>query len=177
MVRDMIACGCTDYSNPEMVVEDSEKSGEASSKIKTLDIKRGNFILLKEPVDGISLWTALKSKGAKRLTDLQEQPPQRRQVYPITQKVEQALQKTSMYEKGYILTELKWKKRKYPESGSRDGLPRRNTEPLLKHAVVELEKPRLSWIRRYRRKGFYRYINSKRKTIENVTPLLNGPGN
>lgn len=56
------------------------KVKKASSKIKTLDIKRGNFSLLKEPVDGISLWTALKSKGAKRLTDLQEQPPQRRLV-------------------------------------------------------------------------------------------------
>ena len=67
--------------------------------------------------------------------------------------------------------------KKYPESGSRDGLPRRNTEPLLKHAVVESEKPRLSWFRRYGCEGFYRYINSRRKTIENVTPLLNGAGN
>lgn len=52
-------------------------------------------------------------------------------------------------------------KKKYPESGSRGGVPRRNTESLLKHAVVELGNPRLRWIRC---EGFYRYIDDKRKT-------------
>lgn len=52
MVSDTIACGCTDYSNPEMVVEDSEKSEEASSKIKMLDIKRGNL----QSAQGTSRW-------------------------------------------------------------------------------------------------------------------------
>lgn len=73
----MIACGCIDCRDPEMVVEDSEKSEEGNGRIKTLDFRKGDSSLLKEPVDGISLWTALKSKGAKMLTDLQEQPSQR----------------------------------------------------------------------------------------------------
>ena len=59
------------------------KVKKTSSRIKTLDFRRGDFSLLKEPVVGISLWTALKSKGARRLTDPQEQPLQRRLVFPI----------------------------------------------------------------------------------------------
>lgn len=31
-----------------------------------------------------------------------------------------------MYEKEYILTEIKWKKKKYPKSENMDRLPRRN---------------------------------------------------
>lgn len=59
------------------------KVRKASSRIKMLDFRRGDFRLLKESVDGMPLWTALKNKGAKMLTDLQEQLPQRRLVYPI----------------------------------------------------------------------------------------------
>lgn len=85
------------------------KVRKASSRIKTLDFRRGGFRLLKESVGGIPLWTSLKSKGAKRLTDHQEQPPQKKLVCPIMLKVEHALQKASV-KKIYILTELKWKK-------------------------------------------------------------------
>lgn len=84
MIRVMIACGCLDCSDPEMEVKSLRKTKKESSRIKTLDFRRGDFRLLKEPVGGFPLWTALKSKGTKTLTNLQEQPPQRGLVYPIT---------------------------------------------------------------------------------------------
>lgn len=68
------------------------------------------------------------------------------------------------------------------ESGSIDGLPKKNTETLLQCVGLVLGKPKLIWEMKpdregkVARQGLYRYSGSKRKAEEHMDLLHHGAG-
>lgn len=115
-------------------------------------------------------------RGPRRLVNIPGSPPQNsRAVYLSEQEARQKRLNAFMDEQQARDSNTK---RKHTEGERKDRLPRTNTETLLEHAEIKFGELRLKEKFNLDRKvkSFFKYINIKRKTRENLGPSLNKAG-
>ncbi|KGL74422.1 hypothetical protein N309_09388, partial [Tinamus guttatus] len=150
--------------------------------IATLDFKRANFDLFRELLGGIPWARVLEGKGVQeswllfKHHFLQAQDP----CIPIRKKSRKAGKRPAWMGKELLgklnekkSTYITWKKGQATWEEYRNIVRKCRGATRKAKAHLELELARDV---RGNRKGFYKYISSKGKTRENVSPPLNGEG-
>uniref|UniRef100_A0A8B9PGQ4 Reverse transcriptase domain-containing protein n=1 Tax=Apteryx owenii TaxID=8824 RepID=A0A8B9PGQ4_APTOW len=156
--------------------------GRALSKIATLDFRRANFGLFRDLLRGIPWVRALEGRGVQEswlifkhhLLQAQER------CIPMSRKSSKGGRRPAWMSKE-LLAKLNQKKEVYRKwkGGQATWEEYRNAvrvcRDVTRKAKARLEL-NLARDVKDNKKGFFKYISSKRKTRENVGPLLNGVG-
>jgi len=152
--------GCTDHEMVEFKI--LRGGSRAISRIKTLDLRRADFALFKELLGGIPWVRALEGRGVQEHWPLFKHHFLQAQEWciPLRKKSGKGGRRSSWMSKEFLV-ELRWKRQVYREAARK--------------AKVHLE---LNLARNVKdnKKGFFKYITSKRKTRDNVGLLLNEVG-
>ena len=173
--------GCSDHEMMEFrIMGTTHKT--TRSKIRALDFRRANFDLFKKLLGEIPWAGALEGKGAQESWLAFKDH--------FLQAQDRCFPKRKKSAKGYrgpawlsreLLKKLKWKKEVYntwkkgltPWEDYRNAARACRDETRKAKAALELNLARDV---KLNRRGFYKYIGSKRKTREVVGPLLNETG-
>uniref|UniRef100_A0A493TTX5 Reverse transcriptase domain-containing protein n=1 Tax=Anas platyrhynchos platyrhynchos TaxID=8840 RepID=A0A493TTX5_ANAPP len=184
LVEDVIVGSCLGQSDHEMV--EFTILGEArkgTSKTTVLDFRRADFGLLRTLVGGIPWEEVLKGRGVQEgwaLFKRQILMAQERSV-PMCPKMSQRGRRPAWLNRELWL-ELRRKKRVYNlwKSGQATREDYKDVARLcrdkIRKAKAHLEL-NLATAVKDNRKRFYKYINTKRRTKENLHPLLDAGGN
>jgi len=154
----------------------------AISTIKTLDLRRANFGLFKELLAGIPWARALKGRGVQECWSLFKHHflHVQDQCIPLRKKSRKGGRRPAWISKE-LLVELRWKRKVYGmwKEGQATWDEYRNVvracRDAARKAKVHLEL-NLAAVVKDNKKGFFKHINSKQKTRENMRPLLNEVG-
>jgi len=168
--------GCSDHDMVEFRI--LRRGSRAISKIKTLDFRRANFGLFKELLGGILWVRALEGRGVQESWSLfkhhflHAQDP----CIPLSKKSSKGGRRPTRMSKE-LLVKLRrkrkvygmWKERQTTWEEYRNVV--RACRNARRKAKVHLQL-NLARDVKDNEKGFFKYISSKRKTRENVGPLL-----
>jgi len=180
-------------TNKEGLVEDVKVGGSlnvrilcggrtAISRIKTLDFRRANFGLFKDLCGGIPWVRALEGRGVQESWSVFKHHFLHAQDWciPLSKKSSKGGRRPAWMSKE-LLPELGWKRKVYGmwKEGQATWEEYRNVvktcRDVIRKAKVHLELNLARGVKN-NKKSFFKYINSKWKTRENVGPLLNEVG-
>ncbi|XP_068531176.1 uncharacterized protein [Anas acuta] len=169
--------GCSDHEMVEFQIE-LGKGSKAKSRIATLDFRRANFDLFWDLLGSISWDRLLEGKGAceSSATFKQHFFHAQGQCIPRNRKSGKGGRKPAWMSKEFINKNKR--KRKVCEmwkKGLSSWEEYRCVWDAMRKAKVHLEM-RLAKEIKDNKKGFFKYVSSKRKTRDNVSPLLNEGG-
>jgi len=170
---------CSDHEMVEFRILRGES--RAISRIKTLDLRRANFGFFKELLGGIPWASVLEVMGVQECWSLFESHflHAQEQYIPLRKKSSKGGRRPAWLNKE-LLAELRRKRKVHGmwKEGQATWEEYRNVVRACRDATrkskahLELKLARGVKIK----KGFFNYISSKRKTRDNVGPLLNEAG-
>jgi len=154
----------------------------AISRIKTLDFKRANFGLFKELPEGILWVRTLEGKGVQECWSLFKHHflHAQNRCISLRKKSRNGSRRPAWMNKE-LLAEIRWKRKVHGmwKEGQATWEEYRNVvracRDAMRKAKIHLEL-KLARDVKNNKKGFFNYISSKRKTRDNVGPLLNEVG-
>jgi len=158
------------------------EGSRAISRIKTLDLRRANFGLFKELLGGIPWARALEGRGLQESWLLFKRHflHAQKRCIPLRKKSSTGGRRPVWLHKE-LLAEIKWKRKAHEmwKEGQATWEEYRNVvracRDATRKAKADLEL-KLARDVKNNKKGFFKYISSKRKTRDNVGPLLNEVG-
>jgi len=151
----------------------------AISKIKTLDFRRANFGLFQELLGGTSWVRALEGRGVQESWSLFKHHFLQAQDWciPLSKKSREGGRRPAWMTKE-LLAELRWKRKVYGMWKEEQATWKQHRNVVracmdaTRKAKVHLEL-NLARDVKDNKKGFFNYSSTKRKTRDNVGPLLN----
>ncbi|KFQ06524.1 hypothetical protein N330_02323, partial [Leptosomus discolor] len=156
--------------------------GQAKSKVRTLNFRKENCQLFKELVNSTPWETALRDNGAEQSWWISKDAFHTMQWLSIPRCKKQGKQgKRPARLSRYLLSKLKgkkemhrqWKQGRVSSEEYRDAAQLYRDGVRKAKAQLELNLARDA---KNNKKGFYRYVNQKRKVKESVPPLMSKTG-
>jgi len=183
LVEDMKVGGSLGCSDHEMVNFRNLRGGSrVISRIKTLDFRRANFGLFKELLGGIPWVRALEGRGVQESWSLFKRHflHAQQRCIPLSKKSRKG-GKRPAWMSNELLVELRLKRKVHGKwkEGQATWEEYRNVVRACRDATRKAKahlKLNLTRDVKDNKKGFFNYISSKRKTRDNVGPLLNEVG-
>jgi len=172
--------GCSDHEMVEFRI--LHGGSRAISRIKTLDFRTPNFGLFKELLGVIPRARALEGRGVHECWLLFKHHflHAQERCIPLTKKSRKGGRRPAWVNKE-LLAELRWKRKVHGmwKEGQATWEEYRNVVRACRDATRKAKahlELKLARDVRNNKKGFFKYINSKRKARDNVGPLPNEAG-